>query len=95
MQDADRIADNLIAERDQQTAKTPPDLWVVLGMAAQWLIERVESSFGISYDTVASWTSTISEATKDMDGGSITVVAALIWSAGRIGKVGYWRYKGK
>lgn len=92
MQDADRIADNLIAERDQQAEKASPDLWVVLGMAAQWLIEQFGANLGISYDTIASWASTISEMTRDTDGGSMTVVAALLYGAG---KLGYGRYKGR
>ena len=91
MQDTDRIADNLIAERDQQ-AKASPDLWVVIGMAAQWLVEQFGANLGISYDTVASWANTISEMTKDTDGGSMTVVAALFYGAG---KLGYRRYKGQ
>ena len=91
----DTIADNLIAERGQQTEKTSPDLWVVLGMAAQWLIEQFGANIGISYETVASWASTISEMTRDTDGGSMTVVAALVWGAGRVGKMTYDRYKNR
>ena len=92
MQDTDRIADNLLAARDHQTVKASPDLWVVLGMAAQWLIDQFGANIGISYETVASWASTISEMTRDTDGGSMTVVAALVWGAG---KLGYRRYKGQ
>ena len=99
MQDIDdRIAENLIAERDQQpamkklgqAAKEAPDLWFVVGMVVQWLIEKSGATYGLSYDTVMSWVSTISEATRSTDGGSMTVAAAVLLAAGRLGYK-YWR----
>ena len=90
MQDADRIADHLIAERDKigklgRVAKDTPDLWVVIGMVVQWLVEQFGSNYGISYEMIMSWVGTISEITKTTDGGSMTVAAALVFAVGRLG----------
>ena len=90
MQDADRIADHLIAERDKigklgRVAKDTPDLWIVIGMVVQWLVEQFGASYGISYEMVMSWASTISEITQTTDGGSMTVAGAVVLAAGRLG----------
>lgn len=94
MQDIDdRIAENLIAERDQQpamkklgqAAKEAPDLWFVVGMVVQWLIEKSGATYGLSYDTVMSWITVISEATKTTDGGSMTAASAMVFAVARIG----------
>ena len=85
-------ANNLISERNKQEEKASPDLWVVIGMVAQWLIEQFGSNLEISYEAIASWVSTISEMTRDTDDGSMTVIAALLYG---VVKLGYRRYKNR
>ena len=69
----------------KQVAKDTPEAWVAIGMAVQWLVEQFGSDYGISYDTVMSWVAAISEATRATDGGGMTVAAALVFAAGRLG----------
>jgi len=93
---SDRIADSLIAERDKigklgRVAKDTPDLWIVIGMVVQWLVEQFGSSYGISYETIMSWVNTISEITQTTDGGSMTVFSAIIIAASRLGYKYYRR----
>jgi hypothetical protein len=69
----------------KQAAKDTPEAWVAIGMAVQWLVEQFGTSYGLSYDTVMSWITAISEATKTTDGGSMTAASAMVFAVARIG----------